>query len=93
MAGTGRCSSPSWRVDADCKEDLVEEIARIHGYEHLRGEMPLTANPVLRLDRERALVQRLKNRLADSGFNEVINYVFQAPEENRLAGPLLSAPP
>jgi len=90
--GHWQVQPPSWRVDVNCKQDLVEEIARIHGYEHLRGEMPLTANPVLRLDRERALVQRLKNRLADSGFNEVINYVFQAPEENRLADPLLPAP-
>ncbi len=76
---------PSHRVDADCKQDLVEEIARIYGYEHLRGEMPLSANPVLRVDGERPVVQRLKSQLADAGFNEVINYVFQAPEENRLA--------
>ena len=70
---------PSHRVDVACKQDLVEEIVRIHGYEHLRGEMPLAANPVLRVDRERAIVQRLKSQLADAGFNEVINYVFQAP--------------
>jgi phenylalanyl-tRNA synthetase beta chain len=76
---------PSHRVDAECKQDLVEEIARIYGYEHLRGEMPLSANPVLRIDGERPVVQRLKSQLADAGFNEVINYVFQAPEENRLA--------
>ncbi len=78
---------PSHRVDAECREDLVEEIARIHGYDHLRGEMPLAANPVLRVDRERVIVQRLKHQLADAGFNEVINYVFQAPEENLAADP------
>lgn len=78
---------PSWRVDAECKEDLVEEIARIHGYDHLHGEMPQAANPVLRVDRERVIVQRLKHQLVDAGFNEVINYVFQAPEENLMAGP------
>jgi len=78
---------PSHRVDASCKQDLVEEIARIHGYEHLRGEMPLSANPCLRVDSERSVVQRLKSQLADAGCNEVINYVFQAPEENRLADP------
>jgi phenylalanyl-tRNA synthetase beta chain len=78
---------PSHRVDAEYKEDLVEEIARIHGYDHLTGEMPLAANPVLRVDPERVTVQRLKHQLADAGFNEVINYVFQSPEENFLADP------
>ena len=78
---------PSHRVDAEYKEDLVEEIARIHGYDHLTGEMPLAANPVLRIDHERVTVQRLKHQLAGAGFNEVINYVFQSPEENLMADP------
>jgi phenylalanyl-tRNA synthetase beta chain len=78
---------PSQRVDVACKQDLVEEIIRIYGYEHLRGEMPLSANPTLRIDPERGIVQRLKSQLADSGFNEVINYAFQSPEENQLADP------
>lgn len=82
-----RVTPPSHRVDAEYREDLVEEIARIHGYDHLPGEMPLTANPELRVDRERVIVQRLKYQLADAGFNEVINYVFQAPEENLMADP------
>lgn len=78
---------PSHRVDAECREDLVEEIARVLGYDRLGGEMPLTANPVLRVDEARPRLQRLKARLAAAGFQEVINYVFQSPEENRLAGP------
>ena len=78
---------PSHRVDAACKQDLVEEVIRIYGYEHLKGEMPLAANLTLRVDRERGIVQRLKDQLVDAGFNEVINYVFQSEEENRMAGP------
>ena len=86
--GRWQVQAPSHRVDVTCKQDLVEEIIRIHGYEHLRGEMPLSANPLLRVDREREIVQRLKNQLVDVGFNEVINYVFQSPEENALFDPL-----
>jgi phenylalanyl-tRNA synthetase beta chain len=78
---------PSHRVDISCKQDLVEEIIRIHGYEHLRSEMPLSANPLVRVDREREIVQSLKNQLVAVGFNEVINYVFQSPEENALFDP------
>ena len=75
---------PSHRVDISCKQDLVEEIVRIHGYEHLQSQMPLSANPFLRIDREREIVQCVKNQLLDVGFNEVLNYVFQSPEENAL---------
>ena len=59
---------PSHRVDVSCKQDLVEEIIRIHGYEHLQSNMPLSANPFLRIDREREIVQRLKSQLTDCRF-------------------------
>jgi phenylalanyl-tRNA synthetase beta chain len=86
--GFWQVQAPSYRVDVTCKQDLVEEIIRIYGYEHLRGELPLVANLSLRIDRERGIVQRLKSQLADAGFHEVINYVFQSEEENRMADPL-----
>lgn len=85
--GHWQVQAPSHRVDVTCKQDLVEEIIRIHGYGHLQAQLPLTANPLLRIDREREIGQRLKSQLADVGFNEVINYVFQSPEENALVDP------
>ena len=87
LGGSWQVQAPSHRVDVTCKQDLVEEIIRIHGYGHLQAQLPLSANPLLRIDREREIVQRLKSQLADVGFNEVINYVFQSPEENGLVDP------
>jgi phenylalanyl-tRNA synthetase beta chain len=84
--GGWEVQAPSHRVDITCRQDLVEEIIRVHGYEHLRSLMPLTVNPVSMGDRQRSAVQRLKTQLTDCGFNEVINYVFQSPEENLLFG-------
>jgi phenylalanyl-tRNA synthetase beta chain len=78
--------APAHRVDITCPQDLVEEIIRVHGYEHLQSLVPLTVNPVAKGDQERESGQRLKTYLVDCGFNEVLNYVFQSPEENRLFG-------
>lgn len=87
QGGRWQVQVPSHRVDVSCKQDLVEEIIRIHGYGHLSSQLPLSANPLLRIDHERGIVQRLKAQLADVGFNQVINYVFQSPEENALYDP------
>ncbi len=38
---------PSHRVDISCKQDLVEEIIRIHGYDHLQGRTAAGGQPVL----------------------------------------------
>jgi phenylalanyl-tRNA synthetase beta chain len=88
QGGFWQVQPPTYRVDVTCKQDLVEEIIRIHGYGNLRGELPLTANPRLRVDRERGVLLRLKSQLADVGFSEVINYVFQSEEENLMTDPL-----
>ncbi|MEO7813747.1 MAG: phenylalanine--tRNA ligase subunit beta, partial [Usitatibacter sp.] len=71
---------PSWRFDLSIEEDLVEEIARIHGYEHVPAAAPRASAPMLPLhegDRSRF---DLRHRLAALGYQEVINYSF-VPEE------------
>jgi phenylalanyl-tRNA synthetase beta chain len=39
---------PSWRFDLAIEEDFVEEIARIHGYEHVPATPPRSSVPMLR---------------------------------------------
>ncbi|MGE0002451.1 MAG: phenylalanine--tRNA ligase subunit beta [Fimbriimonadaceae bacterium] len=73
------CTVPSWRNDIALEEDLVEEIGRMHGYEHIGTEPPIGSTPVggahgsyLRLDRLRArligcsLVQTMSHTLRDT---------------------------
>jgi phenylalanyl-tRNA synthetase beta chain len=74
---------PSWRYDLGIEEDLIEEIARLHGYEHIgQAEprmhfVPQASDPTHR---------KLKERLAALGLQEVMTYVFTGAGELERAG-------
>jgi len=77
---TWRVSVPSWRFDIEREVDLIEEIARIHGYD----ELPIrrTPTPMAMAARpERVLtMRRLRNALIDRGYQEAITYSFVSSE-------------
>ncbi|MDR1646752.1 MAG: phenylalanine--tRNA ligase subunit beta [Zoogloeaceae bacterium] len=67
---------PSFRFDLEIEEDLIEEIARVHGYENLPAPEPTGKLAMLASSedvRPEAIVRR---QLADRGFQEVINFAF-----------------
>ena len=74
---------PSWRFDLAIEEDFVEEIARIHGYEHVPARAPRSSVPML--DLREGLRDRfdLRHALAAIGYQEVINYSFVSEEWER----------
>ncbi|HAJ42478.1 MAG TPA: hypothetical protein DCM00_07435, partial [Alcanivorax sp.] len=39
-AGQWSVRAPSWRFDMAIQEDLIEELARVHGYENLPSRVP-----------------------------------------------------
>ena len=95
-----RATPPTWRFDLEIEEDFVEEIARIHGYEHVPAEAPrsrLAMLPLREGERDRF---DLRHSLAASGYQEVVNYSFVPPEWEadfagnaspvRLANPIAS---
>jgi phenylalanyl-tRNA synthetase beta chain len=64
---------PSYLPDVNQKEDLIEELARIFGYENIPNTLPAVipqANPVSPRD----LVCRVKDMLVGLGLNEVITH-------------------
>jgi phenylalanyl-tRNA synthetase beta chain len=71
---------PSFRVDIEREIDLIEEIARLNGFENIPVTMPKARVFSDLTPRHQRLEKRLKNLLADQGFNEVINFSFIAPE-------------
>ena len=71
---------PTWRPDITHKTDLVEEIARIVGFQHIPARIPV-APPGRGLTRAQAQRRRVANALAASGHTEVLNYPFVTDEQ------------
>jgi len=78
---------PSYRFDIAIEEDLIEEVARVHGFERIPAEAPrVPARMRMRPERYRSL-HALRAALAASGYQEVINFSFVEPAwEADLAG-------
>nr|WP_298248599.1 phenylalanine--tRNA ligase subunit beta [uncultured Halomonas sp.] len=71
---------PSWRFDVAIEEDLIEEVARIHGYNRLPVRRP-QARLGLRADHEaRTPLARLRRQMVARGYQEAVTYSFVAPE-------------
>jgi phenylalanyl-tRNA synthetase beta chain len=91
---------PSWRFDLVLEADLVEEVARIHGYEHVPARSPRSSVPMLPSHEGTRSRFDLKRAAAALGYQEVINYSFVSsqweadfspfPTPVRLANPIAS---
>ncbi len=70
---------PSFRFDLEIEEDLVEEVARIHGFERIGAHPPRAAAAMLPAPERRRSAHVLRERLAAAGYREVINFSFVEP--------------
>lgn len=67
---------PFWRTDIEIKEDVVEEIGRLYGYDNLPLKLPkITASPAV-VEEELQIKQWIRSRLSSLGGNEVLTYGF-----------------
>lgn len=71
---------PSFRVDIEREIDLIEEVARLYGYEKIPVTMPVARVISDRPTRHQRLERVVRTHLVSEGFNEVINFSFVAPE-------------
>ncbi|HHF5124008.1 TPA: phenylalanine--tRNA ligase subunit beta [Haemophilus influenzae] len=69
-------TSASWRFDIEIEEDLIEEVARIYGYNSIPNNAPL-AHLRMREHKESDLdLARIKTALVDADYQEAITYSF-----------------
>ena len=78
---------PSWRFDLKIEEDLIEEVIKVLGYEHLPTTPPLASlAPRVRSESLRGL-DALRHQMAALDYQETINFSFvEARWERELAG-------
>ncbi len=80
-------TAPTFRFDINLEEDLIEEVARMVGYENLPTSKPLAPiSPKLRAENQRSPFA-VRRELAALGYQETINFSFvEAKWEAELAG-------
>jgi phenylalanyl-tRNA synthetase beta chain len=80
-------SPPSYRFDISIEEDLIEEVARLYGYERIAAHPPRVAATMLKIPEAKRSLHALRERLAAAEYREVINFTFVDPAwEADLAG-------
>ena len=71
---------PSFRFDVSIEADLIEEIARVFGYNNLPETPGMSAQRLPRIPESIRPVAAIKQRLVAEGYQEAINYSFIDPE-------------
>jgi phenylalanyl-tRNA synthetase beta chain len=76
---------PSFRVDSKESIDLIEEIARLFGYDNIPASLPRACSSPPTKDSARLLEKKTAETLVQHGYHEVITYSFISPgDANRL---------
>jgi phenylalanyl-tRNA synthetase beta chain len=82
-----KVQSPSWRFDVAIEADLLEEMARIYGYNRLPVTQ-ITADLSLRAKPEAKLgLKAIRRQLLARGYQEAITYSFVDPKQQALVCP------
>ena len=85
--GEFRVTPPSYRFDITIEEDLVEELARIHGYDRVPATMPVARATLLPAPEGNRDIGAFRGLLVARDYQEIVSYSFvDAAWESDLAG-------
>jgi phenylalanyl-tRNA synthetase beta chain len=84
------CTVPSWRFDIAIEADLLEELARVYGYNklpvaHIHADLVMSAKAETTLS-----IRQLRRHLSARGYREAITYSFVDPKVQQLFDPQLT---
>ena len=69
------CTVPSWRSDIEREVDLIEEVARVYGYDKIPTESKISIE-VIPVDNRQKMIESIGTYLNGCGFYETINVGF-----------------
>ena len=85
-AGVLQVSVPTWRRDIEREIDLIEEIARLNGYENIPTTLPKTTNRAAGRSLSQRLEENARGVLLRCGLNEIVTYSLENAASISRAG-------
>ena len=80
-------SVPPYRFDISIEEDLIEEVARVYGYNQIPDIAPVASLKMSQHQEQKVQLNQLKNTLVESDYQEAITYSFVDPKIQTLLYP------
>ncbi|HIL91499.1 MAG TPA: phenylalanine--tRNA ligase subunit beta [Cycloclasticus sp.] len=80
-------TAPSYRFDISIEADLIEEIARLYGYDNLPQNSLNISGSLMSVEEKTQPLDRIKDLLVDLGYQEAITYSFTDEEALNLLTP------
>ena len=75
----GKCYAPFVRIDIECKADVVEEVARIYGYNNIPSTI-IKGVAEARRTPEQRFIKNVQSSMVSLGLNEIETYSFISPK-------------
>ena len=82
--GVWQCTVPAYRFDVSIEEDLIEEVARIYGYNNIPNVAPAAALSMPQHQERKLELNALKDVLVANDYQEAITYSFVDPKSQAL---------
>ncbi len=73
-------SVPSFREDLTREIDLIEEIARIYGFDNIPSKVSKITIQIIRKEKSREIIEKVRKTLVSSGMNEIMTYSLISQE-------------
>lgn len=78
---------PTYRFDISIEEDLIEEVARVYGYNNIPAESPTAHLTMTRVEESTVSLRKLQQSLVAMGYQEAITYSFVDPKHQAALFP------